>query len=172
VPDLLEFLKGSRRTGALHLSSAEGAGEVRFLSGKVTAASAPGADKLGDLLRASDEISEDALREAIARQQAENTTEPLGILLLHDGVIDVTTLGETLAKQIRSVIARLVQWKKGSFAFEPAPLDKETPTAQVALDVSKILIDIVGEEADAAGEKSEEDISGLLELPADEQTGH
>jgi tetratricopeptide (TPR) repeat protein len=167
VPDLLEFLKGSRRTGVLHLSSTEGAGEVRFLSGKVTAASAPGASKLGDLLRATDEISEDALREAINRQQAENSTEPIGILLLHEGVIDLATLGETLGKQIRSVIARLVRWKQGSFAFEPAPLDQAAPTAQVALDVSKILIDLVGDQEDEGAEKK--DISGLLELlPTDE----
>jgi len=149
LPDLLEFLKHARRSGVLYVASTVGPGEVRLRQGAITAASSPGATRLGDLLVSEGKLTPDALQNALSLQLSQ-PQEPFGLLLLELGLIDPEQLRTLLIRQVKTAIQEMMAWQVGTFAFEPVRDGQLRGNSQVELDPSMILLDVLREQDEAS----------------------
>ncbi|PID38475.1 MAG: hypothetical protein CSA65_07015 [Proteobacteria bacterium] len=146
VPDLLEFLKSSRRTGTLVVTSESGIGAVNLKGGNITGAAAPGSDNLGDILKRDGIVDEDTLKQAAAQQQADQPEQLLGSILVSQGVVDATQVRKALTQQVQSAIIQMLRWDTGRFAFEPEPPSKTTDEEiEIVLDTQGVLLDALRE---------------------------
>ena len=78
LPDLLEFLRGARRTGLLVCSSAAGMAALRFRNGWITGAAAPSTPDIGQILITAAKITPSALRDVAMRQGSEPSDHLIG----------------------------------------------------------------------------------------------
>jgi tetratricopeptide (TPR) repeat protein len=146
VPDLLEFLKSSRRTGTLVITSERGIGAVHMRDGRITGAASPGSRNMGDLLIEMGRVNEEQLREAAAYQRAEGKEKLLGTILVERGLVDTAALEGALVRQIKGAITELVEWTAGRFAFEPdKQRQRESDDVSVELDTEGVLLDVLRE---------------------------
>jgi len=145
VADLLDFLKVNRRTGTLLLGSDHGMGDVRLFDGKISGASSPRTQQLGDLLVASNLITSEQLQAAMLTQRTTGTDDLLGAMLVQQNMIDQQTLCAVVVRQIESAVSELVCWNKGSFAFEPGRHCHEAsrPEPCVQLEVDAVLLEVM-----------------------------
>jgi Flp pilus assembly protein TadD len=142
LPDLLQLLRGVRRTGVLYLSAGDLTGEVTMLEGAIASATSPSAG-LGDILMDHHGITHEQLREVVSLQR-EGSPKSVGELLVERGHLDRERLKQAMESQIKLAIAEIVSWKEGRFAFEP--LKDEPSEAQLSLprlDVDRVLLDVL-----------------------------
>lgn len=147
VPDLLEFLKASRRTGTLVLTSDAGIGAIRLRNGLATSAASPKCTSIGAILLAQGLVSEDQLAQAAAVQESEDTDQLMGAVLVQKGWVEEAAVRRALRDQILSAVVEMVQWMSGDFAFEPdrqqlgqtAKIDIELDTQGLLLDALRIV---------------------------------
>lgn len=146
VPDLLEFLKSSRRTGTLVVTSENGIGAVYLKGGNITGAASPNCVNLGEILKQDGAITEDALKEAASRQKSERSEQLLGEILVSKGLVPEAAIRKALARQVQSAILEMLDWTSGRFAFEPehtsAAGDNEI---EIVLDTQGVLLDALRE---------------------------
>jgi tetratricopeptide (TPR) repeat protein len=119
--DVLEFLRIQSKSGSLVISSRHGAGIVRLTQGALTSASAPGTPRLGDALRERGLLTLGQLNAALGKQRGlpDDTAEALGAILLHDKLIDRTTLGKLIFEQALIALEEMTSWTEGGFSFHP-----------------------------------------------------
>jgi hypothetical protein len=151
LPDLLEFLRSTRRTGLLVCSSAAGMGALRFRQGSIVGADSPAVPDVGELLLRAGKISADALEGVEARRPAGQSDHDLGEMLAREGIVDAASVQQALAQGVGLTIRDLVQWKDGDFAFNPEG-DGEAPEAQISveLDAQALLLNVFKEMDEAA----------------------
>jgi hypothetical protein len=147
VPDLLEFMKSSRRTGTLVITSERGIGAVHMRNGRITGAASPGCPNMGDLLIRSGALSELQLQAAASYQRAEAKEKLLGTILVERGLVTSQALESALVRQIKSAVAELVEWTAGRFAFEPDSVGQRENDGDVnvELDTEGVLLDVLRE---------------------------
>jgi len=154
LPDLLEFLRSARRTGLLVLSSQAGTATLRFRDGRITAASSPDAPKLGQILLRAEQVSSLALQIVTTRQAAGQTDQPIGELLVSEGLVEVEALKDALRTQIRLVVRDVIRWKEGEFNFNQEPAGgKARADTSVEVDAQVVLLELF-KEADEASRGS------------------
>jgi tetratricopeptide (TPR) repeat protein len=148
VPDLLDFLKSSRRTGTLVVTSECGIGAVHLRQGMITGAASPNSKNMGDLLLQRGALTEQQLHSAADFQRADSPERLLGSILLERGLVKRESLRKVLEEQIRGALLEMVGWSSGRFAFEPdkrsqiegdAEMSLELDTHEVLLDVLRVL---------------------------------
>ena len=141
LPDLVEFLRGARRTGLLVCRSAAGMGALRFRNGKVTGGASPGTPRVGEMLLRNRKISPLALR-ALPAQDGEDST--VAAMLVREGAVDATAVQESLRQQIEMAMRELVHWKDGDFVFDHEADGTEVPPeVAVELDPQAVLLDLL-----------------------------
>jgi tetratricopeptide (TPR) repeat protein len=146
VPDLLEFLKASRRTGTLMLTSAEGIGAIHLRNGWITSAASPNGTTIGELLVEQGAVEQSQLDEAAVQQQSEQPNRLLGAVLVGQGIVDEGAVTKALRKQVLSALIELVQWQSGDFAFEPdKTVAAENDEIDVEFDTQGMLLDALRE---------------------------
>lgn len=147
VPDLLEFLKSSRRTGTLVVTSDAGIGAVHLRHGMITGAASPNCANIGDIMLERGQITTDQLISAAQEQKTDQPDRLLGAILVSKEIVDETTVREALVKQVHSAILEMVGWTAGRFAFEPDRRgDKGLPSEiEVELDTQGVLLDCLRE---------------------------
>jgi tetratricopeptide (TPR) repeat protein len=145
VPDLLEFMKSSRRTGTLVITSEGGIGAVHLRQGMVTGAASPQCTNIGDRLLQSGALSEAQLKQAAAFQQQNCPDRLLGSILVEQGLVDPTSLKKTLVEQIKGAIFEMVGWQSGRFAFEPDKRNQVDRDVEIdiELDTQELLLDVL-----------------------------
>lgn len=143
LPDLLEFLRCSRRTGALLLTSKSQIGAIYLRQGKIIGAAAPRCPSLGNFLRREGSISGQLLELALQRHRANGSLQPLGAYLVGRGLVDGEAVRAALTHQILEALQELLCWTSGQFAFEPdAAGQSSAAEIEVELDPQYVLLEL------------------------------
>ncbi len=144
VPDLLDFLESSRRTGTLVITTEDGIGAVDLHQGRITGAASPNGANMGDLLMESGAITEEQLQQAVKHQQSDSPNQLLGTIMVELDLVDHAALREALVKQVKGALLEMVVWTQGRFAFEP---DKQEQSGdgdlEIELDTRGVLLDVL-----------------------------
>jgi hypothetical protein len=113
LPDILQLLSLSSKTGALHVASETGSGIVWCTAGAVSyAAMAP-----DDAVRALVEAglgAEDAIRPVV---DGADPSAPWGPALIERGVVDEDQLRSFLAERTEQAMFEVLLWDEGDFEF-------------------------------------------------------
>lgn len=144
LPELLDFLRASRRTGTLVVSASEGVGAVHLRGGQVTGAASPGSTSLGRRLVQQALITPRQLAAARRHQRHEAPNELLGAILVQQGIVAVERVRGVLEQQAVETLVELIGWSAGCFAFEPDAEAAARPPASVgdlALDTQGLLLE-------------------------------
>jgi tetratricopeptide (TPR) repeat protein len=147
VPDLLDFLNSSRRTGTLVITSEHGIGAVHLKDGLITGAASPGSTTVGEVLLSKGFVTQEQLDSAVESQRAEHPDKLLGAILAEMGAVQREQLELALEQQVRGALLEMLDWKQGRFAFEPDKgIASEAPgEIEIRLDTRGILLDVVRE---------------------------
>lgn len=139
LPDLLQWLAFSQKSGILLLQRGEIIKEIYFRAGKIVAsASNDPREFFGQFLLSYGKIEEDDLIRAFERQGRTGTK--LGRLLVMEGLLDETEVQRFLRIKAEESIYDLFLWDEGDFKFyNDAPAqDNHVP---IAMDVTSILME-------------------------------
>lgn len=119
LPDILQIVSLSKRTGILTVESAAGRGVVIFKNGLVMSAISPSKNRktLGQILLEQKFISAKDLQKALEYQK-NIKYEPLGSILLKQNLITYEILQKIVKSQIYEAIYDLLNFKDGNFSFE------------------------------------------------------
>lgn len=147
IPDLLEFLRNSQRTGVLTCSTAGGTGTVQLSRGMIVSASSPHALDLRAELLACPDLG-DAQRRAVADLPAEAfRDDAIDSAVSHD-LIATAALDRARAAHIHSAVREMIGWTSGRFSFDPgAPVLASTA---LRLSSQSILLKIYQEQDEPA----------------------
>ena len=145
VPDLLDFLETSRRTGTLVITSQAGIGAVHLHQGRITGAASPATPNMGDLLLETGAVTGEQLTSAVQNQQDNCPDRLLGAILVEMGIVERAKLEEALVKQVKGALMEMVEWLTGRFAFEPDKRSQEETAAEIELelDTRSVLLDVL-----------------------------
>ncbi len=142
LPDVLEFLRLQKKTGALVVSSRRGAGIVRLVHGRVTSASAPGVKRLGESLVEMGIVSRPDLEVALVAQRTRpDGSEALGERLVRQRPSDRERIGRVVFDQVLAALAEMLGWNEGAFSLHPGG-GPELPT--ISFDVQQVLMELMG----------------------------
>jgi tetratricopeptide (TPR) repeat protein len=141
LPEVLEFMRQQHKTGSLVVSSRQGAGIVRLVNGRVTSASAPSVQRLGESLVSSGIIDRRTLEAALAHQRVgENqTSEALGTILLRDRPADHERFTQVVLRQILDGLTEMLRWNEGAFSFHPGG-DRDLPA--ISFDLQQVMMEL------------------------------
>lgn len=117
VPGLLREVYAGRRTGSLRFARGERLCGLRFVNGHVVRAEAtPPELHMGEIMVARGLLTQESLVEATRIVRGEG--KRLGVVLLELGVIDQAQLENSLALHVCEVLADVLRWSQGSYAFD------------------------------------------------------
>jgi len=133
-PDLMEFLRGSRRTGTLVLTDEAESARVHFVDGRLVGTAGPATPPLKAVLAETLTLSGELLQE-FAEQDDE---EQLVAALSAGGLISDEELRKARVEQIHRCVEVLVEWTSGRFALEPEPAIE----SDIALDAQGVLLEV------------------------------
>ncbi|MBN2525731.1 MAG: DUF4388 domain-containing protein [Deltaproteobacteria bacterium] len=133
MPDLLEFLRNGKRTGALLCSSDQGVGAIELREGFITCAIVPDVDNIGTLLLEKGKITKERLKEAIKAQEKDISGARIGRILADEGIVDSESVKQALIEQTFSAIRTMLNWTNGRFVFTPS--SPEAARASKGLDL-------------------------------------
>jgi tetratricopeptide (TPR) repeat protein len=141
LPEVLEFMRVQQKTGSLVISSRQGAGIVRLVQGRLTSASAPGVQRLGETLVTRGILSRSDLEAALATQRADlrQTSEALGSVLLRRRPGDREQLSRAVLQQILDGLAEMLSWREGAFSFHPGAQAEVPP---ISFDTQSVVMEL------------------------------
>ncbi len=119
VPDILQLISLQRKTGILTFTKDEGFITLIFENGLIV-----GVDsfpkklemRVGSVLVKQDCISEEMLARALVIQK--RTNQKVGQILVGMGLVDESTIEDSLKTQAVEIILSLFKWKKGDYDFK------------------------------------------------------
>ena len=118
LPNVLQLVKMSAKTGCLILAREGEEGRIYFRNGQIYyAAQAPQSMPLGERLVKAGKISAKQLKSALAEQRISADAGRLGAILVERGWIDKATLEEAVRGQIEDVTFNFFSWPDGEFGF-------------------------------------------------------
>ena len=146
VPDLLDFLNSSRRTGTLVITSEHGIGAVHLKLGFIAGAASPSSANMGDLLIEKGVVTGEQLEQAVQHQKTDSPDRLLGAILLEMSLVERSDLQQALEQQVRGALKEMVDWTSGRFAFEPDRAGPEDSSEiEIHLDTRGVLLDVLRE---------------------------
>ena len=144
VPDLMEFLRGARRTGLLLCTSPAGTAALRFRDGRICGAASPATPGLGELLVRAHKLSPDVLRAVLERQAQQPRSEGLiGEILVREGLVEAEDVKVALREQIVLAVKELVLWRDGEFAFNRQDGEEGKSEIPVEADPQEVLLNVL-----------------------------
>jgi hypothetical protein len=144
LPDLLEFLRNSHRTGLLVCSTSTGTGTVQLSRGMIIAADSPNALDLRQHLLTSAELAPEQ-RQMLARLPAEYFGDDLiESMLVSRDLVPRDEVERARVARIYSAFREMVGWTSGRFSFDPAVPIVTNPA--LALSAQSILMQIYQEQ--------------------------
>ena len=141
LPNVLQLVKMSAKTGTLTLRCEERWGRLYFRSGHIYYAFVdPQVMPLGERLVRSGAITPRQLEEGLGAQRAGPESTRLGTVLEQLGFIDRGTLAEAIGDQIEEAAFDLLGWLEGEFEFlgDAPPADEDIV---LELTVDGVIID-------------------------------
>ncbi len=179
VPEVVQFIFSSLKTGVLLLAAGRGAGDrpeepdllrrksIYFKDGQVVfASSSDPADRLGGVLVRQGVVAEADL-ERCARLVASG--RPLGQVLVDEGVLTPGQLYEAIGQQVKAIFLGAFLETSGEFAFLEGPRDDENQVKLPERTRDLILQGMKGVEAAERARAAEADGPGVvveIERPA------
>jgi hypothetical protein len=144
LPDLLEFLRNSHRTGLLVCSTMIGTGTVQLSRGMIVAADSPHALDLREHFVTRAEIAPE-LRRTIAALPHECFGDDMieGVLVSRD-LVPRDEVERARIARIYSAFREMMGWTSGRFSFDPAVPIVTNPA--LALSAQSILMKIYQEQ--------------------------
>jgi len=138
LPDILQILNLSKKTGKLTLTRREGTGMILLCKGQVIyAASDSVRDTLGNILVCNKLITESTLMAAMEAQHKSPDGKLLGAILVEKGYLTKDVLEKCIREQVEKVIFEFFTWRQGFFRFEL--MDSEA-TDGLAVDTRDFLL--------------------------------
>ncbi|MEO0106092.1 MAG: tetratricopeptide repeat protein [candidate division WOR-3 bacterium] len=117
LPDVIQLLSFSLRTGCLSVTDGRNFGNIFIKEGKIIYATLLNRkDRLGDILVRKQFIDETILKTTLEEQK--KTNKRLGEILVEKGFITKEVLEQELANQISETIFTMLTWETGYFNFE------------------------------------------------------
>src|SRR5262249_25585504 len=128
LADILQIVSLSKRTGVLTIETEEGKSVVVFKNGLIvsTVCPSPQIKNLGQTLMEKHHLTQEKLNQVLEVQKSKGN-QPLGSILLQEGLIDTVTLQQIIKTQIKSTIYFLMNQPAGNFSFdlsEVVPFDE------------------------------------------------
>lgn len=118
LPDVLQLLALGKKTGCLAIADRQNFGSIYFDEGRICCAALVNRrDRIGDLLRKNQLITNEQLDEAIRIQDAHRERR-LGDILIEMGAVPREKLERLLFLQIEEAVYHLFTWTQGTFNFE------------------------------------------------------
>lgn len=119
LPNVLQLVKMSAKTGALNLNREDESGKVFFKGGLVYFAFCqPSTMPLGERLVKAGHITSKQLQQVLDEQSHSKKKGRIGQILLDHGYIDRATLEHAVQSQIEDATFNFFSWNEGDFAFE------------------------------------------------------
>jgi hypothetical protein len=150
LPDLLEFLRGAKRTGLLICNSSAGVAGLRLRSGWIVGAVSPGTPDLGTILISEGHLSAEALQALASRSGGEQPDQALAELLLGEGLSGAEAIKGALARRIDLAVRELLHWTSGDFAFSDDSGGQTDPRTSVAVDPQAVLLNAFKDQDEAS----------------------
>lgn len=126
LADIFQLIYHQKKTGILTMKNDATEAKVLFEDGlvlKAETANLEGLNKIGQILARSNKITEDKLKEALAKQLKSNNK--IGEILIEMGAIQKEDLVKALGIHVREAVLALFKWKEGRYSFEPSDLSIE-----------------------------------------------
>ncbi len=151
LPDLLQIVSTTGKTGKLSLTRRDSQGVIVFRGGKIIyAASSAARQTLGSLLLCHNHLTEEQLAKALEIQHQAAEEKRLGTILTETGMISEETLKQVVVQQIEDVVSEFMQWTSGFFKFDLLRLpdkgeievDAEDFLHSDGLSTQQVLLDI------------------------------
>ncbi len=136
LPDILQIISLTKKTGKLTLTRREGSGVIIFQNGQVICAVSDFVrDTLGNLLVCQRLITESTLIAALEVQHLSPTGERLGAILVEKGHLTRETLEKVIRQQLEKIVYEFLTWKNGFFKFEMSAAPEKAELAAEAKDL-------------------------------------
>jgi len=142
LPDLLEFLRNSHRTGLLMCTTSAGVGTVQLSRGMIIGADSPNALDLREHFLSGSDLTPDR-RRALAALPAECFGDDMVDGVLGD-LIPRDEVERARVARIYSAFREMMAWTVGRFSFDPAVPVVSNPA--LALSAQSILMQIYQEQ--------------------------
>jgi hypothetical protein len=144
LPDLLEFLRNSHRTGLLVCSTAIGTGTIQLSRGMIISADSPHALDVREQLLTSPALAPEQ-RHVLAGLSAECFGDEMieGVLVSRD-LVPRDEVERVRIARIYSAFREMMAWTSGRFSFDPAVPIVTNPA--LALSAQSILMSIYQEQ--------------------------
>src|SRR5688572_3629147 len=143
LANVLQMLSINQKEGALVLFDGDNRKSIYFSKDGVSMLSRGrrGQDSLGRILLRYGRITEEALKEALAKQKAEN--KRLGQVLEEMGSVSPTDIEDAIRTQIEEEIYNLFIWKEASFEFVegPPPPEFDASQTRVTFNVNSLIME-------------------------------
>lgn len=140
LPDVLQLLALGKKTGCLAIADRQNFGSIYFEDGRICYASLVNRrDRIGDLLRKNQLVTNDQLDQAIRVQEAHRDRR-LGDILIEMGAVAREKLERLLFLQIEEAVYHLFTWTQGSFNFE-AGVRPDTQVFTVSINPESLLLE-------------------------------
>ena len=150
LPDLLEFLRGAKRTGLLICNSPTGVAGLRLRDGWIAGASSPGTQGLGALLVSEGHLSAKVFQELFSRGDGEQPDETVAQALLAGEHVGAEAIQQALVRRIDLAVRELLRWTSGDFAFSEDSGGKPDARIAVAVDPQAVLLNAFKDMDEAA----------------------
>ncbi len=132
LPDILQLLAFTRKSGALRLSAPPATGVVRVRDGAICAASSDTSRQvLARRVVGAGLVDDDALRRAV---EAVGPGHGVVAGLVEAGAVDEQTLLPVAAEQATDAVGELLRWTAGEFSFVVDDTDPDALPLQLAVD--------------------------------------
>jgi len=134
LPEILQLIASSRKTGTLGIQKDDDIVLVYFRQGRIIYGFGPRKTfHLGQLMRDRGLISPSQLEEAVAVQAESAIGTRLGQILIDRNYINRADLEDAVRKQVEELVYSLLSWETGSFKF----YDDTYPTEEeITVDIS------------------------------------
>jgi hypothetical protein len=129
IAEILQLIGQQAKSGVLQLRSREDAIQIGIADGSIVSAEAAGRrrrERLGALLVRAELLAARDLEAALAAQR--RTMRRLGDLLIEMKLVSRADLRQMTALQTTETLYRLFDWKSGTYAFEPGPVEWDAET--------------------------------------------
>lgn len=150
LPDLLELLRNTHRTGFLMCTTSAGIGMIELSRGMITAAHSPNALDLRQHFLTSQTLTPERRRALAALPVACFGDDAIEDVLVSGDLIPRDEVERARVARIYSACREMLRWTAGRFSFDPG-VALVTPPA-LALSAHSILMQLYQEQDEQAGE--------------------
>ena len=137
LPDIFQIISLSKKTGTLVVRSRKGTGMVVFKDGQVIQAASDIIREPLGNILVSQGMTDSGTLSKALARQKSEPDKPLGMILVEMGTVTAQTVEGVIRKQIEEIIYDLLAWEEGFFNFE---LGEVAPRDKIEVDTQDFLL--------------------------------